>query len=265
MAGIHLRLPAAAMLLMGCMTATGLGGIPVPQQGTPQPSVGGEYKANLLYTPPDPSATGGMHLKSSLPLVFACAVPESNQEHVYKGTLSADGKDVTFSGLPVARYDVMLVTADHYYEGFSLNRDEDSLASSDKDSIEEIFSRSVPFFDQKETEIVKGTPGDNGRAAALVQWMRVGGNLLNQNGNLMAGHQIRTVRLAFLADVGPGWEVTATRELMRTDVFPDMRHGFLPVSQVDSLNGIRVVDSVKDVGLVDLSAGVPLRKAPAGQ
>jgi hypothetical protein len=74
----------------------------------------------------------------------------------------------------------------------------------------------------------------------------------------MIGHQIRSLRLAFLADVGPGWQVTATREILRTDVFPNMPKGLLPVTYVDALNGIRVTDSVKDIGPVDLSAGAPV-------
>ncbi len=222
---------------------------------TPPHKIGGEYKSLALYTSPEPDARGGLHLVSSIPLEFAFAVPESNQEHVYKAELGGGKRDVTFANIPVAKYDLLFVTKDAFYEGISLNRDEDNLSSEDTDLIEEIFSRSVPFFNEKRTEMVKGTPGDNGKATALVQWMRIGGRLLNQNEDVMVGHQIRSLRLAFLADVGPGWQVTATRELLRTDVFPDMPKGFLPVTYVEQLNGIRVTDSVKDAGAVDLSAG----------
>jgi hypothetical protein len=237
-------------------------GLPV---GAPaaSPAFGGEYKSVALYTPPDPSATGGLHFVSPLPLEFAAAIPESNQAHVYKGNLGTDKKDVSFSGLPVARYDLLLMTQDHFYEGISLNRDDTSLSPDDLAAIEEIFSRSVPFMNIKRTEVVKGTPGDNGAATALVQWMRAGGNLLNQNADLMVGHQIRSIRLAFLADVGAGWQVTATREILRTDVFPNMTQGFLPFTYADNLNGIRVVDSVKDIGNVDLSGGTAISQPSA--
>jgi hypothetical protein len=244
-----------ALVLLGCATLSAIGGQVVHKIGTPAPSVGGEYKSLLLYTPPDPSATGGLHLVSPVPLEFAFAIPESNQEHVYKAKLGPDQKQVSFANIPVSLYDLVLVTTDHFYEGISLNRDENSLAPEDLASIEEIFSRSVPFMNIKRTEIVKGTPGDNGRATALVQWMRIGGNLLNQNDDLMVGHSIRSLRLAFLADVGPGWQVTGTREIIRTDVFPNMTKGFLGVTYVDDLNGIRVTDSVKDIGAVNLSGG----------
>ena len=225
--------------------------------GTPAPTVGGEYKSLLLYTPPDPGATGGIKLITSDIIEWGVAVSESNQEHVYRAAITS-GTNVSLSNLPIAKYDLLLLTKDHYYEGISLNRDEDSLTPQDRASIEEIFSRSVPFFNVKRTEVVKGTPGDNGRATALIQWMRIGGNLLNQNDDLMVGHQIRTLRLAFLADVGPGWEVTATRELIRTDVFPDQQKGFLAVTAVDALNGIRVVDTIKNLGKVKLEQGTPI-------
>ena len=41
-----------------------------------------------------------------------------------------------------------------------------------------------------------------------------------------------------------------------------MVKGFLPVVRVDDLNAIRVVDSVKDIGAVNLSAGSPLNELP---
>ncbi|MGA3172263.1 MAG: hypothetical protein ABSE62_14755 [Chthoniobacteraceae bacterium] len=245
----------AALLLLAVPLQAGL---PAGPRATPS-TVGGEYKSTLLYTPPDPSATGGLRFVSSQPLEFAFAVPENNQEHVYKGAIDAAKTGVSFSNLPVAMYDLVLAATGQFYEGVSLNRDENSLAPGDLAAIEEIFSRSVPFFNVKRTVVVKGTPGDQGQAAAIVQWMRIGGNLMNQNADLMVGHQIRSLRMAFLADVGVGWQVTATREIIRTDVFPkDMNKGMLPVSYVDALNGVRVVDSVKDVGAIDLSAGVPV-------
>jgi hypothetical protein len=254
-----------ALLVIACATLSARAGQVVHKIGTPAPSVGGEYKSLLLYTPPDPSATGGLRLVSPVPLEFAFAIPESNQEHVYKAALSADRKQVSWANIPVALYDLLLVTKDHFYEGISLNRDENSLAPEDLASIEEIFSRSVPFMNVKRTEVVKGTPGDNGRAAALVQWMRIGGNLLNQNDDLMVGHSIRSLRLAFLADVGPGWQVIATRELLRTDVFPDMIKGFLGVTYLDALNGIRVTDSVKDIGTVNFTGGTEISETSPGQ
>lgn len=236
-------------------------------QGLPAPSVnpkaGGEYKANLLYTPPSPDAQGGLHLVSSLPLEMALAIPENNQEHVYKGTLGPDNKDVTFSNIPVSRYDLVLVTTDHLYEGISLNRDENSLSEQDVQSINDILWRSVPFFNVKRIDAVKGTPGDAGRSTALVQWMRIGGVLLNQNYEWLKGHQIRSVRLAFLADVGPGWQVTGTRELVRTDVFPNMMKGYLATAWLDDLNGVRVTDSVKDIGKVNLGAATEIAPAVA--
>ena len=250
----------ACAVLSARANQTGPDGLPQPV--IPEAHPGGEYKSLLLYTSPAPEATGGMHVVSPIPLEMAIAISESNQEHVYRAVLGPDKMDITFSNLPVSKYDLVLITKDYFYEGISLNRDENSLTDTDRAAIEEIFSRSVPFLNVKRTEAVKGTPGDDGHATALVQWMRVGGNLLNQNADLLTGHEIRSLRLAFLSDVGPGWQVTATRELLRTDVFPDMLKGFIPVLYSDDLNGIRVVDTVKNVGTVNLSAANPLNTLP---
>ena len=249
-------------LLLLLISVTARAGLPVPPAGpTPPPKVGGEYKSLHLYTSPEPAASGGLHLISPIPLECALAVPQSDQQNVYQATLGPDHKDITFPNIPISKYDVVFVTKDHFYEGISLNRDENSLSPDDLKAIDIICTRSVPFFDVKRTDMVKGTPGDNGHATALVQWMRIHGRLLNQNADEMIGHEIRSLRLVFLADVGPGWQVTATRELLRTDAFPDMTKGFFGVTYVDALNGIRVTDSVKDVGPVDIS-GTPV-SAPA--
>ena len=63
--------------------------------------IGGEYKSTLLYTVPDPSAKGGLHLISTVQMQFAFAIPQGNQEHVYKAEI--DGNNITFANLPVAR------------------------------------------------------------------------------------------------------------------------------------------------------------------
>lgn len=259
-----------ALALLLCVALRSYAGIPVaPAQPSPTVTFGGEYKSSHLYTSPEPSAGGGLHLISPVPLEFAAAIPENNQFHVYKATIGDDKKEVTFSNIPIARYDLVLATRDHFYVGVSLNRDENSLSPQDLNAMQDIFSRTVPFFDVKRMDIVKGTPGEKGQAAALVQWMRIkagqadqaGGGLLNQAGIYMIGHEIRSLRLAFLADVGAGWQVTGTREILRTDVFPDMVKGFLGVTYVDALNAVRVVDTVKDIGTVDLSSGTVVSPA----
>lgn len=221
--------------------------VPLPSQilssGTAK--FGGEYKSEGLYTAPDPAAQGGISLTSPCPVESAFAVPQSNQYHVYKGAIGPDKKEIKFTGLPVAKYDLALICADKIYEGFCLNRDDNDLTPGDIKFIELTIGQSIPFFDLKRVERLKGTTGKAGKSTAVLQEMRIGA-FLNQNGDIMKGHQLRSLKLAFCEDVGKaGWQLFQTREIIRTDVFPEMPHGLLPVKFVESLENIRVTDSVK--------------------
>jgi hypothetical protein len=228
------------------------GGLPAQIAGANKAKVGGEYKSENLYTPRDPNASGGISLTTSAPVESAFAVPQSNQYFVYKGTVGADKKTVSFSGLPIAKYDLMLVCVNTIYEGFCLNRDEDNLTPEDKKFINVTVGQSIPFFDFKRLERMKGTTGTAGKATVVLQEMRID-NFLNQNGDFMKGHQLRSIKLAFCEDVGKvGWQMRQTREVIRTDVFPDMPHGPLPIKFLETLEGIRVTTAVKDLGKLEL-------------
>ena len=228
------------------------GGLPAQVVGENKNNVGGEYKSENLYTPPDPGSPGGMLLKASDPVESAFAVPQSNQFLVYQGTVGPDNRSVSFSGLPIAKYDIILFCENAIYEGFCLNRDENSLTPKDIKSIKATIGQSVPFFDLKRLERMKGTTGKEGKASVVFQEMRID-NFLNQNGDFMKGHQIRSLKLAFCEDVGKvGWQLQQTREIIRTDVFPDMIHGLLPIKFLETLEGIRVTTAVKNLGEMTL-------------
>ena len=224
------------------------GGLPAQIVGSNKDKFGGEYKSENLYTPPDPASAGGIAFQTSAPVESVFAVPQSNQFLTYKGTLGADKKSVSFSGLPMAKYDLMIVCANTIYEGFCLNRDENDLTPEDVKFINVTIGQSIPFFDFKRPERMKGHTGKEGKASVVLQEMRID-NFLNQNGDFMKGHQIRSIKLAFCEDVGKvGWQLQQTRELIRTDVFPDMPHGPLPIKFLEPLEGIRVTTSVKNLG-----------------
>jgi len=86
-------------------------GLPAMVAGTNIGPVGNEYKSEKLYTQPSPTATGGISFTASIPVISAYAVPQNNQYDVYRGTVDASKNSVSFSGLPIARYDLMLVCA----------------------------------------------------------------------------------------------------------------------------------------------------------
>ncbi|MEI8233267.1 MAG: hypothetical protein WCH57_01125 [Verrucomicrobiota bacterium] len=236
-------------------TVPSLTGTGLPAQivtNNPNAKIGNEYKSEKLYTAPDPTAQGGISLTASSPVESAFAVPQGNQFLVYKGTVDANKKAITFVGLPIAKYDLMLVCTDKIYEGFCLNRDEDNLTQNDIKFIHETVNQSIPFFDRKRLERMKGATGKAGKATVVLQEMRID-NFLNQNGDLMKGHQIRSIKLAFCEDVGnAGWQLLQSREILRTDVFPDMPHDLIPIKFTESLENIRVTDSIKNLGEIAL-------------
>jgi hypothetical protein len=216
----------------------------------------GTVQSTRLYTPPDPAAHGGIHatlVAPKAPLQAVFAMPPQDTSKVYKGEVIAGGKEFLFRGLPVGKYDLMLVYEDSFYEGFTLTREPDSLTDRDRTGIKATVGRAVPFFDTKEIHRVAGTTGSEGKARCVLQELRTK-LILNQNGDELKGYQIRSLKLAWLEDVGPtGWQLINTRELLRQEVAPGMRKGVLPHQYNSQLGNIRVTDETKDLGTLNLN------------
>ena len=249
---------------MGAVLSPAWGGLPANRENVhamPKPEVlqrkgfGDEYKGEALYTQPDASAGGGIRLTAPAPLLGAYAIPQSNQHHIYKGTIS-NGNQVAFQGLPVAKYDLVLHGSDKVFEGVVLNRDDNNLTEKDLKFIDVTVKRNIPFFDLKHIHRIKGTIGKAGKATALTQDLRPGrsGIIVNQNDEVMVGFQIRSIKLQFIEDVGvAGWQVLQTREIIRQSVHPEMHpKDLIPIEFSEKISNIRVTDSVKDLGAVML-------------
>lgn len=218
--------------------------------GTPS----GTVQSTRLYTAPDPTAAGGIRgrvLLPNAPLEDAFAVPQHDWSKVYRAELRADRKEFLFRGLPVGKYDLMLLFADEFYEGFTLTRDVDTLTDEDRRGIRETISRAVPFFDTKEVHRLAGSSGRDGRARGVMQELRTG-LIITQAAEELKDTQIRSIKLVWLHQVGPGWQLVNTRELVRQEVAGPMRKGVLPHHYRARLGEIRVTDSVRDLGTLNL-------------
>lgn len=214
----------------------------------------GTEQSTRLYTQPDSSAGGGIKFRINRiqkNLLHAFAIPQFETRFVYKGVTSG-GDSVSFTGLPAAKYDIVLVFEDSFYEGCKLSRDEDRLTAADKEGINAKINKSIPFFNLKEVHRLSGTTGSDGQAMCVLQEMRTKPVTL-QSGEVRSDIQIRSIKLVMLDQVGPGWSVTQTREIIRQEVAGNERKGPLPHHFAPPLGGIRVTDSVKDLGLVDLT------------
>ncbi len=228
--------------------------------------IAGQYtqtrQSTRLYTAPDPAAGGGMHARlidSSKPILHVFAIPNDNSLHVYQGTISADGFEFNFKGLPVAKYDLMVVFPDQFVEGLTLAMDPDTLTDKDRQFIKAIIMKSIPFFDTKRIHRCIGTTGTRGKARCVLQEVRTR-PITDQMAVVHSDIQVRSIKLALLEDAGSaGWQLVQTREIIRTEVAPGdkkglLRHMFTPV-----LNGIRITDDIKDLGNIKLTKKRPVR------
>jgi len=225
--------------------------------------VTGTQQSSRLYTKSDPAAPGGIHARLvafANPVQQAFAIDNGNPKLVYQGTLTEDGKEIRFTGLPAAIYDLVLVAPDRFYEGCGLARDPDTLTDRDRTNIAFTINKSVPFFDTKKIHRSEGLSGRNGKARCVLQEVRTRPVTL-QSGEIRADIQVRSIKLAFLEDVGEvGWQMVQTREIVRTEVARGDMQGLLPHCYLPELGGIRVVDTDKDLGELNLMNGISASK-----
>jgi hypothetical protein len=215
----------------------------------------GTKQSSRLYTAPDASDPGGLrgHIGyPKLPLLGAFAIPNSETIRCFKATLSKDGHSFEFNNLPTAKYDLVLLFPQMFYEGMTLNRSASSLATNDWKSILEILSKSEPFYEIKRIHRMDGVSGGAGWAQAIFQQVRARPVTL-QDASVHNDIQIRTIKLARFENVGPAWQLLVTREIVRQEVANNERKGLLPHFHVpDKLGNLRVVDTVKDLGTLEL-------------
>ena len=220
--------------------------------------VTGTQQSSRLYTKSDAAARGGMHAQLvafANPVQQVFAIDNGNPKLIYQGTVSEDGKEIQFSGLPAAIYELVLVASDRFYEGCRLAHDPDTLTDRDRKAIAFTINKSVPFFDTKKIHRCEGATGRSGKVRCVLQEVRTHPVML-QSGVERTDIQVRSIKLAFLEDVGEvGWQMVQTREIVRTEVGPQDMKGLLPHCYLPVLGGIRVVDTDKDLGELNLMNG----------
>jgi hypothetical protein len=211
----------------------------------------GTIQSTKLYTQPDPSAKGGLRGKldgKTQRLIGVFALNAMDFAKVYKATL--DGDAFSFNGLPTSRYDLWVLLQNEFYEGSTLHRGPSSLTPKDREGIEKSVNRVVPFFDRKRIHRLEGEAGSSAKARAVLQEYRAG-LTLKQDATVLEG-RARSLKLVLLEDVGTGWIVADTREVVRIEDPPGDKTDFYAHHHNPGLGGIRVVDSVRDLGVVNL-------------
>jgi len=211
-----------------------------------------------LYTKPDPANPGGLrgHIaKPQLPIEQILALPADSIEEVYEGEVSGPKRDTfQFKGLPVGKYDLIVIYPSAFFEGLQLDRDASTLTPEDLKKIDASIQKSEPFFTKKVIHRLEGETGRANGARCIVTYYREKGSelLMEQfEGKSSRPDWRRTFKLVALKDVGPGWQIVRARDLFPVWVAPNSalpQHHFTP-----ALKQIRVADQIKDLGELDLA------------
>ena len=237
----------ALLILLGCAVAVGAAGAgDDPLEGR-----------SRLYTPPDPLSAGGIAGRIAWPaepIEQILATPPDEPRLVYQGTISgADGRTFRFEGLPMRKYDLVVIYPNAFFEGLQLLRGESTLTREDIQKIEAGIQKSEPYYPHKIIHRLQGESGRGNQARALCTFYldRPSELLFNSyQGGWKRDDPRRAFKLVILQDVGPGWQLVRTRDLYSKWATLETlhpQHHFSP-----ELSRIRVADSLKDLGEIDL-------------
>ena len=211
----------------------------------------GPSTGKYLYTEPAPSAQGGIRGTIRRParaIVEIFASPASNPKKLFRGTITGrDQQSFSFTGLPAAQYDLFVLHNNSCLEGLALSRDNDTLTGNDKLEIKRTIEKSEMFFEEKKIHRIEGQTGHGSQARAFVQYVRYRYSV-DYEGNAH-NYPRRSLKLVILKDVGPGWQIVRAREF---DVRFFKKGGSFSHKYSDKLNRIRVIDSVNELGNLDL-------------
>jgi len=203
-----------------------------------------------IYTKADPNATGGIEGEVEVALTHAIAV-NRDREHVYLAQLSDEGRKFKFAGLPVGKYDLVLVGHNReLYEGLVLGSDLSSLSTVSRKNYETRATKQDEFFNRSHIHVVGF---DHDRILALVERLSTR-KILKGSGEPL-GKNLRRLEVLELTMAADDWQVAGTRHLYREgEPIGSTEPEFFRHEHVAELGDIRVINEVKSLGKL------PLRK-----
>jgi hypothetical protein len=211
-----------------------------------------------LYSAPDPSSPGGIRgriAQPSGPIGQVLAIPSDEPRLVYEGSIAGvDRRDFSFAGLPMRKYDLVIIYENQFYEGLQLLRGDDTLTQADRTKIGDSIQKSEPYFPYKKIHRLEGTTGRGEFARCICTYALEKGSDLSfteGDGNWRREDHRRTFKLVVLKDVGPGWQIVRARDLYPEWVKPG--HTKPHHRYRKQLSQIRVADRIKDIGELDLT------------
>ncbi len=206
-----------------------------------------------LYTKPDSGCLGGIEGSIAYPgeeIEQILAIPPDEPRLVYEGTVTgSDRCEFRFSGLPMRKYDLIVIYKNRFYEGLQLHRDDDTLTADDRAQINATIQKCEPFFTAKIIHRLEGTTGRGNLARCICTFVREKKSdtwLAEASGS---GAR-RTFKVVMLKQVGPGWQIARTRDLYPIWARPSQTRPMHTYSR--TLSRIRVSDCIKTLSPLNL-------------
>jgi len=202
-------------------------------------------ESGRIYTNPDTNSPGGIRGRFAAELTHAIAV-DHERAGVFLAELSDGGKAFQFEHLPVGKYDLVLVTKDGaVYEGLALGGPPDAISPASRENLETRIAVADSFFNRYTIHRI-GFDGE--QALAFVE--RIRDKLtLKQSGEKL-DFNLRRLEIIELDQATDDWQMAATRHIYREDEPIAENRPFFKHVQLSTLGNIRVVDTVKDTGLL---------------
>ena len=204
--------------------------------------------AGRIYNASDPSAHGGIDGKiEHVTLTHAIAVDHERLK-VFRGDISSDGSGFHFGGLPVGKFDLVIITkTGDVFEGLELGEPIATLHPVSRKNLETRISKQDAFFNRYILHRA-GIVGD--QIFAFVERLRDHPTVKQSGEALNADvHRLEIITLTQATD---DWQQTDTRHIYREPEPKRPNHPFLQHVHIPALGNIRVVDSVKQLGTIPL-------------
>jgi hypothetical protein len=205
-----------------------------------------------LYSKPDPDAQGGITgtiERPSKPIQQILAIPPDEPRLVYEGVVSGSGRrEFLFAGLPMRKYDLVVIYEDSLWEGLVLERKGDTLTPDDRQKIKTTIDKAEPYFTRKIIHRLEGATGRGNFCRCICTYMREAASANVPKGDRNVR---RTFKLVILKDVGPGWQVVRARDLY--PIWTTRGNGVASHQYSKSLSRIRVTRSIKNIGNLNLT------------
>jgi len=204
-------------------------------------------QAGRIYTVPEAGARGGITGAVSAGELTHVIAVDSEREKVFRGT--ANGGQFRFERLPVGKYDLVLVTKERgVYEGLRLGNADAVMPTELLEKLEKRVAMADAFFNRAK---IHRWGLDGERVLAFVERIR-DRKILKGSGETLDAN-LRRLEVIELEQATDDWQMIESRHLYREGEPIVSSPSFLKHAYVTGLSGIRVVDSVKELGTVTLT------------